>query len=367
MWKKSGWIGAAIAFLASPVANAQRIVPDPVSCPRCTIEARTVLRIGGLDSPLPSEGPADVVADGQGRYWVFSWNATPMVFDRTGKPIREFTHGAGPNETGFAEYAILTPADSVAIFDAENRRISVFASDLTAKRSIALSGFPVKPRILRWPDRVIVVQPAGSRQTLQPPLQLIDLSGPTSSTLATFGRIRTTLTGPALARSFHRTLSSVRNGRVWEAEHMRYNLHYWRVDGTFPVLLDSLQRRPAWFSEELVSPGVPVAHPRLNRVEQDADGLVWVFLNQPTGVTLSEVMPKRSSRTREGRTDQIPMEKLLRTVVEVIDPKTARVITRTTVPSILSTVLADGRAVFYNVDRDGIPYLEIVTLRLAGR
>jgi hypothetical protein len=357
--------GILLLLLGSDDSFAQRLVPEEVSCPRCTIDARSVLRIGTLDSPLPSEAPAEVVADGRGRYWIFEWNTPPLVFDSRGNLLHEFKRGQGPNEFGYASGAVLLPGDSVAILDPDNRRLAIFSPDFSSTRSLPLTTGISRLRILRWPDQVIGNRSTtGPEQPSAPPIHLLTLAGNQLETVRTFGTARTGLTGFAAATSGLRGLSSVRNGLIWEAEHTRYNLYQWGVDGT---LRDSLQRRPAWFS---VESGLGIRRsapePRVQAVDWDAQGLVWVFLSQPTGISFAAAMPKRPAGASEVRTDQIAFEKLYRTVIEVIDPNAGRVVARTTIQSLLSTVLPDGRAVFYNVTAEGVPYLEFMTLRLVG-
>lgn len=65
--------------------------------------------------------------------------------------------------------------------------------------------------------------------------------------------------------------------------------------------------------------------------------------------------------------DQVAHEKLARTVIEVIDPVSARVVARRIIDSLFVASDALGRAVFYNTDADGLPFLEVVQLRLLGR
>lgn len=52
--------------------KAAKVVPDAVSCARCSIDVRTVVTIGDQDGPGSLIGkPMSVNVDSRGRWWVF--------------------------------------------------------------------------------------------------------------------------------------------------------------------------------------------------------------------------------------------------------------------------------------------------------
>ena len=60
-------------------------------------------------------------------------------------------------------------------------------------------------------------------------------------------------------------------------------------------------------------------------------------------------------------------ERLYRTTVEVIDPRTARVVTQRVLDEWIVAALPGNRAAAYSVDERGMPRITIVQLSLQGR
>ncbi|HSL72047.1 MAG TPA: hypothetical protein VK864_17495, partial [Longimicrobiales bacterium] len=83
--------------------------------------------------------------------------------------------------------------------------------------------------------------------------------------------------------------------------------------------------------------------------------------------TAAEAFARANLASAEISIDQIDHEKLYHTIVEVIDPKTQRLVTRTRINQYVVTALPNRRAVIYAPDPDGTPRMLVVSLTIAGR
>ena len=318
---------------------------------------------------LPGEVPTSVVADGRGRYWLFFFTAPPRIFDAAGRLNGELAPAAnGPRDFVGLTRGFHIPGDSVGVIDYENRRIAVVAPDLRVTRRIAVPSRLYEPRVLKWPSRVLFVGSISVDRSKARPIHELDLSGSTAALKTSLGTVRTDYDHNSFFGFLERTArtsSTPRNGSVWEAELGRYRLYRWSVAG---AMTESLERQPSWFPRE------PPAHyrstvpqPRIEHVEQDAQGLLWVFVHVAAG-TFESAMRKPQPGVPTHFATRYHPDKLYRTMIEVIDPVRSRVIARHTVAAPIAAVLPGGRAAFYAVDpEDGRPALDIVSLRLTDK
>src|SRR5690606_7148953 len=92
--------GVAFVLLGATAHSlaAETPLPDDPLCPTCTLQARSLRTLGDTDGPGSLSGPAKLIADGRGRFWLLQMDTPPMVFDSVGRFVREFSRGEGPGE-----------------------------------------------------------------------------------------------------------------------------------------------------------------------------------------------------------------------------------------------------------------------------
>lgn len=160
-------------------------------------------------------------------------------------------------------------------------------------------------------------------------------------------------------------LSESTGGSFWAAWQNGYNLSEWRNDAT---LVRRFERRPAWFNGSAPSRiGGPnkAPDPFIRGIERDADGLLWVFINTP-GKNWQDGWPKIAPGQREVRGSDMVYGKLFDTMIEVIDPRTARVVARAQFDGYAMSILTGKRAAFLEQTPDGDERIVIREFRLSG-
>ena len=356
---------SAFALLAASVFSlsnlgAQTVVPDEPSCPRCSIRMARVALLGAADGPGSLRGLAGYfTVDAKGRYWVGQNNDLPMIFDAGSRYIATVgKSGSGPGEFRIAQHMVALPGDSVLILDIGNRRATIVDQALKPARALSLQQQLMETRVIRWPDLVLTV-PASMRPERGEPLQLVSFAGSAVTVLREFGS-RPDETRPW----FLRPVIAVTGSRIWVADSHNYRLSEWDTNGK---LLRTFERRPDWFRWPVQSPGrITQPNPRICAIQIDDQGLIWVFTNI-AAPTAAEAFARANLASAEISIDQIDHEKLYHTIVEVIDPKTQRLVTRTRINQYVVTALPNRRAVIYAPDPDGTPRMLVVSLTIAGR
>lgn len=352
---------------ASLWAQGPTVVPDAVSCVSCRISVRVavILRPRG-DSGEVTGRPEEVLSDAMGRFWVLDGSGPPMVYGSTGEFLASVgRRGSGPGEFGSPYDATALPGDSVMLIDRFGPRAVIVGPDLRPARTVRVP-WQLGPAVaVAWPTSLMANGNVGTREGAGWPLHRVAMDGADARIVSSFGSGRGELRPdgwPELAQR----LADVRDGRVWASSVSSYRLDQWTAAGE---LVRSLERRPEWFFAGS-GPGIgtPSAPPpaAVAAIREDPSGLLWVFV----------MVPARSWRgawrgvpegAREVSARQIALEKLFATVVEVIDPATARVIARRRLDQWVIDALPEGRAAEYSVDIDGVPRIRILQLELVGR
>ena len=80
--------------------------------------------------------------------------------------------------------------------------------------------------------------------------------------------------------------------------------------------------------------------------------------------TWREAWPAGAENLREIASSAIATEKLYDTRIEILDPTTGRVVVQGSLEDPIITVLSGNRVATYVVDADGIPHMNIVSLRV---
>lgn len=129
---------------SSPAAQARATEPTVTQCSDCTLVAIRVARLGAdADGPDFNRLSLAVVRDSRGRIIAgpISSRAQFAVYSPSGKLLKVVgTAGSGPGEFRNIGDMVVTPGDSLVVFDVERRRISIFDPAFRYVR-----GFPFSP------------------------------------------------------------------------------------------------------------------------------------------------------------------------------------------------------------------------------
>ncbi|MEX2285124.1 MAG: hypothetical protein WEE89_21740 [Gemmatimonadota bacterium] len=172
-----GFFLIALSGLPYALSAQGPLVPEAVSCARCSIESRPLVSMGTADGPgsLPGR-PWDILVDGKGRYWVALTDHFPMIYDAGGKFVQQFgKRGEGPGEFRFVSLKAVLPGDSMLVSDI--RRLVVVAPDLTTNRIIRTNFEIGQLRVLQWPHRTVGFTQSITRTERNYSVRLLDLSG----------------------------------------------------------------------------------------------------------------------------------------------------------------------------------------------
>jgi hypothetical protein len=349
----------ALAFATRLSAQPSPIrIQDEPTCPKCTISLRVAAT---LDSPTDAvaDRPWHVTTDKSGRYWMILESELPALYASSGKFLQSVGRkGAGPGEYQFAQYAIAV-GDSVAVFDARNARMTVLDPSLKVVRSVVTPYQMLAPRVISWPDAVIVSRRQTGPRDIITPFAKVSLERQ-DATSKSFGD-PWVFDPPHSPYGEGHLFAPSADGGVWTARTRAYQLAQWDKDG---VLLEAFDRTSAWFpAEPPFRMGGPEKAPsaQVAGMERDASGLLWVFIQMPA-TTWKEAWPAGGGMEVMAR--KIRYEKMWTTRVEVIDPKAGRVVARQDFPRYMLNSLGNGRVAFFHRDPDDLAKTTIAQLTL---
>ncbi len=355
-----------LAF-AAPAAG-QRVVqvPDAPTCPRCRITLTKVATLGLADDPASPQGWVSLSRDSRGRFYVASAGGAEgvLVYDARGRFLRVLgRRGRGPGEYLFAREVRVAPGDSIYVSDPAQRRLTVLGPDHRVARTVPAPAEVAG--VLPGRGGEVVVQALDRSPALVGyPLHRLASTG---RVVASFGSRR-----PATRRDRPyddpRAVNRARNQGVWSARLNRYRVELWDASGR-PVL--ALERSPSWFVPWTRHPGVredevrPV--PLLQAVREDARGRLWVFVRVPDARWRAASAPAPAERRRErGVVPANQLRRYLDTVVEVLDPRTGRILASTRLEGVFAAFLVSGGNLAYTrrETAEGIEKVEVWELGL---
>lgn len=341
--------------------KAAKVVPDAVSCARCSIDVRTVVTIGDQDGPGSLIGkPMSVNVDSRGRWWVFQELMPPTVFDARGAVIGMISRkGKGPGEYEAADYGYVV-GDSMLVFDWLQRRVTVVGPTLGVVRQF-LDPIPGHRGILvQWPDQVVIAGNVPGSTPKGSQLHRVSYAGVEPIVMKSFGPQGTG--DPMQDQRLYQLLGPGPSGRFWSAWANRPEFTRWTATGGEGV---TIERVMDWFRQGpggIGSPTTPPS-PMTATLAEDDDGLLWYYVLQPSP-TWQDGWPKDATRQREVRMIAMAWEKLYRTYVEVIDPAAGRVLARTTFEGAAMHALPGRRVSVYRTDTFGVPKVAILEMAL---
>jgi hypothetical protein len=125
-------------------------------------------------------------------------------------------------------------------------------------------------------------------------------------------------------RTMAATMRAPSASGIWTASLEQYRIEHWSPQGQLQRVLE---RTPAWPPRATEGLGTPTIEPpnSIQAITEDSAGRLWVFISV-AAPTWREGWP--ANIRGEMSMSSIALEKMLRTLVEVIDPVAGRVVAR---------------------------------------
>lgn len=367
---------ACMIVLAWPARSAalaqivrRVVVTDRSSCANCTIEIDSIATLGDTDGAGSLSGrPATVRVDALGRFWVLDGRQPPMVFRPDGSFLQRVgTRGQGPGEFLEPSDAIPLPGDSVLVVDNAARRATVVTHELRPARMVRLPArFGDRSVVIQWPRTVLVTALIPTPDAAGWPLHLVSFTADVARPLIHFGPDSGALRPDRMPDAFLQRLTPARNGGAWTADRASYRLTLWNPDAS---KARTIVRQSTWFVEEFeMGLGSPARPPpsRVAAISEDAQGRLWVFVNV-AGKKWRDAWPNLPPGGREVPLGTLDLDKLHDGVVDVIDPQLGQVVATGSIDGQIIAALPNGRAATYALDKDDIPRIRILSLRIVRR
>ena len=358
-----------VAVLCATALGAQevrpKVIPDAVACSACRITVTTVVTLGTDDGPgAINTRPLGVDVDGRGRYWVVplaDGSAVPIVFASGGQLARVAgRRGEGPGEFRAVIDAVPLPGDSVLLVDNATRRGTIIGPNLEPVRFIQVPEPLQYNVVISWPDAVVGMSHYAGGGRGGPVLHAMAFDSASARVTRSFGPVWSMRDLRTMEQTVARLFQATTG--IWSILPQRYRIDQWNLDGQ---LLAALERQPEWFGTESLTMGTrdTPPPPRFTAVAEDGAGRLWTFV-AVAAPTWREGWPKDEG---EFRVAAFSMEKMYRTMVEVLDLKAGQVIARRQLDYWIIGTLPEDRAVVYTVSADGFPRLRIVRYGLDVR
>ena len=331
-------------------SHGQQSMVGERSCRTCHVELKAVATIGSAEGPgYLKDTFSGIYLDGKGRYWVFEERTPPRVFSHDGRYVKTIGRmGQGPGEFSGPWGIFDAGDDTVAVIDRD--RITLVGPDLQIGRSTPSPVGEVWDGLtLSWPKNVVTngraLEPGQSGRALHN----ISFESGTARSIRSFRAVESVPFTQQFAE-LRTYMTPAKKGGFWAVPAGRYEISRWSPDGR---LLERIDRKPAWFAGpsgwHMGSAKAP-PQPRINGVQEDANGLLWVYFS------VGSPTYSRGWRAPAGAAEVAPKDMdydlIFITRVEVIDPVAKSLIASTTFDRTIKAVLPGNRIVFFATLKD---------------
>ena len=345
--------------MPTPV-RAQEVVTISTDPPQCTVRLEEALSLGGIDDPGTIGLPSWITRLGSGDFIL----ATPengaemMVYDAEGRYRESFGRsGEGPGEFVAPGMGRLRPSPDggVLILDPMTRRITSLSATrelLGATQIGDMIGMNFLPATSG--SGFIVGGWGGSADgTPGGVTRMIDAEGVTLADVGAVPRERW------LQQFFFFPMTTDAEGRVWRARPTEYVVEAW--DPQDSALHIRLEGSSDWFTPGPPQPGYPLEAPGPSVIQslKYAEGLLWIGTSVADGEWAEVADEVTAVVALDGN-------RLMDTVLEVVDPLTGELVARTVHDEFLWWT-GDG-AFLYGLRQDGlIPQAVLYSPSLEGQ
>jgi hypothetical protein len=349
-------------FVTNPANALQRISSRP-SCGKCSITAHRVTTIGKLNDEGSVARTSIIARDSRGQIYIAP-GTTPgeiHVYSSEGKFVRTIGRpGKGPGEFTMARAIAFTPEDSLIVYDMAGLTVSVLDPQGRFVRAVKL------PLLIGaengvWYGHGQLLMNGELRTRDRPALAMHRIPFRGTGGFHSFMNIGQFRADQAYNTT--RFLAAVPQG-WWVLHANRYELEMW--DTAF-VKRSVLTRDADWFEPWLQWPNPLVKLPLSPiSIDMDADarGWLWVVIEVPGKNQKAQL---RRINGREGSAwEWKSHEKAFDTMLEVIDPKNATLVTSARLDPRFVASLGNGYFASYREDRSGNPLLDIWRLQVRG-
>lgn len=342
--------------------SSPRLVADRTVCQSCRIVIEEVGRIDDAEGPghLPGMPFGVNSASGGQEIVVLVGGSGPLVYSRQGAFRSEIgRQGSGPGEFLQVVRALSVGGDSLLVLDKANKRMTLVR---TSGAVLAMGPFNDHglSGLVRGRDSTFVINAiVGTPARVGFPLHYV---GPDGSPLRSFGAREENPRFRAGEGAWTRSLGAARDGGFWAIDRFQYVIEKYPPQGTFPTAV--VRREAPWFRSS------PVGYVRPSGT--DPGGSFVVGVHEATDSTLWIVSvvgdPRWGSEAGAGRRSASPsaspdLTALHDSMIEVIDPRTWRVISRSRMDHFVIGVTDHGLLVtFEETDRGA--EMRILTVRL---
>lgn len=293
-------------------------------CAPCEIRLVHELDVGVGADDYGGVTRTGLVRDGRGQYYhANSYQpATMLVFDSTGSFTSAFgRYGEGPGEFQRIGRYTIGPGDTLHVFDNTLRRYSVFDPEHTFVRSVTIGSSVSNIAPLSGGRAVISARMSeigadGLRFHLVEGMSIRSHFATIDSTLERDGRRPLAYSSLVVAES---------DSTVWTADRDKYRLERWNVSG---VRLAEFSRDVEWFDRTAIPARQNQIKPICQDLRIDAAGLLWLLCSplDPRAEDRIEIGPEAALGVYEIRSSTGDLRDLWDSVIEVIDPRSSRVL-----------------------------------------
>ena len=367
----------ALLLLGAPLAcgDAQEQVPgtqeqgpgngetvlavDGRTCDTC-LSFHQVVELGQEDGPGYLRAVFFVALDSTDNYWV-SQPYGPKVYSPEGEFLGQVgQEGEGPGDFRDAGDLYVDERNNVHVFDRANVRETVIGPDRQVIATSQLAG-PYSQAVPIGDGRLAVNFASMKADLIGLPIHVVQ----GDSVLRSFGP-----TEGAHSLRLNKTLAYDPEREILYSIGVgEYLIEAWSRSG---VLRAGYRRVGLWEPRDLMVSSGPVSpdnppHPYVSDLRVDSDGRVWIAIWVPRDDWQNHLEERRLP---DGRLAYVPQggvsETLMRSIVEVVDPKAARVVYQAEFDELIGGFLGDTTAYGITHDPIGAPRLTVWSINIQG-
>jgi hypothetical protein len=241
--------------------------------------------------------------------------------------------------------------DSLLVFDPSSRRLSVLSPVFELVRTTPLPAYA--SAAVHFADGSVVINASiMSKDLAGVPLHHVSASG---AIRRSFGSDKSEAR-PELALATSRRLAPAGQGAFWSAHATRYTIERWDTTG---ALRATLEVPTPWFAPWRERKDGDPPKPTIIDLQLDNQGLLWVLLS------VADARHKPPARSVAGTPARIDRDAEFDSVLEVIDPATAQVITSTRMEESMRGFGCAGVVFSSSEDSEGYPLVRLWSVALA--